>query len=232
MNLNSTVGSAGSGALVTGGNDPSVSTSASIVFNQYSEGAIADAQLGYYIEVTGPGSGQIPIDVTAGYSGSCSYGFYGTQFGVCSAAAFSSPVGSFTINGPNGIPDNGIGNATISYPGSGTVQGTYTAEGNVTIGQSYSVFIETASDAICDGDSYICGGPLASISAASTAAMIDPLFTVDPNFPDASLYKIVQSSNLESSPNSVPEPSSQALLGSGVVFLLLLAPRRKRLVSC
>ncbi|MCC7122660.1 MAG: PEP-CTERM sorting domain-containing protein [Gammaproteobacteria bacterium] len=94
-----------------------------------------------------------------------------------------------------------------------TSSGTFTLRGQIRIGVPMSIDMY----AFAHGQSLV-----GNLDNAGSAACIDPLITIDPDFADAANFTLYVSPGVG---NTVPLPASALLLGSGV---LALCKRRRR----
>ena len=226
LNVNTSVAVAGGAANVGAGADPTISTSASMVlspdYGGWGESGSGAAALSYSIEIVGPGSGYVPVDISAQYSVKCPYSVYsGFGFTVCSTASLAVGVGGGTSNfEPVGFYINDNGTATLPF---GT--GTYHTTADLKIGTPIAVGMTASSAVNCDGQYVDCWDG----QSFGTSAMVDPLFSVDASVPNADQYKVLVSADLTTTQNPVPEPASIFLIGSALAGLGLA--RRRRIVT-
>ena len=220
LSVDASVAIAGGAAKVGAGADPTISTSASMVlspdYGAWTEDGGGSAALAYSIEIVGPGSGYVPVDISAQYSAKCPYSY--TFFRICSTASLTVGGGGGTSNfEPVGfyIDNNGI--ATLPF-GTGTYHGT----ADLQIGTPITVGMIATSRVYCDGQAQDCY----TGQAFGTSAMVDPIFTVDSSVPNADQYQVLVSADLTTTPNPVPEPASIFLFGGALAGLGLARRRR------
>jgi hypothetical protein len=154
----------------------------------------------YNFVVQGP-SGAVPITVT----GSGSEG--GTSTGV--DANFNSLDAALQVSGPGVSLLNYFPNG---QPGSFTLNNTSNYQAN----QSYQIQM------IAEGGANAGFG-----GSASFFANVDPVFTINPTFANASEYSLVFSPGVGNSLSVVPLPSTWGMMLMGLVSLGFIAYRQK-----
>ncbi len=220
--VSAAVGVAGGAANVGAGAAPTISTSASIVlspdYGGWGESGAGSASLSYSIEIVGPLSGYVMVDISAQYSAMCPDRGIALGFADCSTASLAGGVGGGTKNfEPVGFDINNNGTATLPF---GT--GTYSGAVELKIGAPIAVEMTASSGVYCDGQYVGCY----SGQSFGTSAMVDPIFTVDQSVPNADQYQVLVSADLTTIQNPVPEPASIFLFGSALVGLSLACRRR------
>jgi len=165
--------------------------------------ATSEITLQYFVSINGPRAGEtVPVIVTAQAL------FNGSFTGNVATNGISAELG-FALNGPSG---------NLLFYGQG---GSFTSndEVNLISGDLYVVnmFADLQS---------IVRGP----GRATGEAMIDPVFTIDPNFAEAGLFSLEFSDGIAnvSAGSATPLPAALPLFATGLGGLGLLGWRRKK----
>jgi len=191
--------------------DPSVSVSSSESGAGSAYGN-ATAEVDYEFEVMGPQVSTYPYTVPV----------LAVASGAASAATTSYNAGLGTPNGVSAVIHLNAGDLE-------NANGLLYEDMHTTIsGSPLSFSIDTdiqvvPGDPILVDASVTAGDP--QYTAGSASASVDPQFTIDPSFPDASQYSIIFSPNL-------PEPMSSGFVALSLLTLLCDSRQRKsRLVK-
>jgi hypothetical protein len=199
-------GSSSVTATLSGEPFPALTTSGTGTVGAWSDAAdaLSGANLSYYISIVGP-SGLVPIDFTARGTLAQSYATGSASTQLYIEGDIDDQL-SVDIWGQQSISLSGDQNPLTGSANAFTLSGTTEEAANtqILVGMSIGINVET-------------NGPYPTGSAS---AYLDPIFYIDPTFPDASEYSIVISPGIGNSPVSgVPEPSTWAMMLLGVAGL-------------
>jgi hypothetical protein len=196
----------GAAASAAGGTDPAIAVSASAGGDVGGDEAQAQASLNYSFEVVGPSGVQVSVDLMSSITGT-------TISGSGEGAPFAFASTALDISGPL-MNELGFGFFDpLSTPPPITVDTVLELVPN----DVYSVSMSASAEALCGSQDEFgtttCNGEIASASGS-----VDPTFTIDPSQANASQYQIVFSPGLSSSTSAVPEPSTIAVVGFGLLL--------------
>ena len=178
-------------------------------------GGQAHLNIEYFLEIVGPGSGLAPLNIVGG-GGVSSFnggeGFASLDLrtpGIEYSVKVDSDNGVLLTDAPNGgltvlVPDGSAFN----------INGT----------QMFPLNTAIRVDVLGIADSSFELGP------STGEALIDPVFSLDKSFPDASQYSIVLSPGIGNS--AVPEPSAWTMLLLGAAALGRALRSRRAFAAC
>jgi hypothetical protein len=182
--------------------DPTASVSASAQSGCLTCGgsAYGSADFTYFVEILGP-AGPVPLHVNA-------FGVATSSNGYGDSASASLDLGGSGLGGGAGYGYYAQSGGTgYKYYPNFTVNTTLQADANVPISVAGEVHVyENAS-----------GG-----TASAGFAYVDPYFSIDPSFPNASLYSIVVSPGVGNSPITPGLPAPGPTPGAGLASLVFL----------
>jgi hypothetical protein len=201
---------AGAQAAATGGSDPAIAISVSAGGDVVGSQAHADASLNYSLEVVGPSGAPVPVDLKSSITGTL---ISGSAYGVVALAS-----ASLVVVNPSGALVSG--SYLPAPPQPTTVDSVIYLFPNTIYGVSLNALAYALCGSLDEYGTATCDGNLASASAA-----VDPTFTIDPGFADASQYQIVFSPGVSS---AVPETGTWAMMLIGFAGLGYAAFRQGR----
>ncbi len=201
-------GSASGGVVVSGGTDPTIIVQGASS-GQDGMGGDGAGQLSFYFEVTGPGSGEVPLTMYG--NSSLAQSLDGSNYYVQEDIQVSVSYWSGTNYPANDYPFS-------TYSG-GSLNSTF----NVGLGDIYQVYMSADADAFSwDG------------GTAFAQAKIDPTFSLGSGCTGCSIAFSpgINALHTASSGTAVPEPATWTMLFAGFLLIGLASLRQRRDGMC